>query len=225
MRLFIFNRLILLFLFSLFTGRVLAQDPSKPRNPANQFIVEETGGQSQSDQSAIRFSVGLGFNALSVMGPSAHVGISYKMLSLELAYVFGIDKAENVTLALKNSSSLTETYDYSCSKFWVRLGYNFGKEKFVVSPQVGASFNMISGKSVSGVSNSSDYFMDSNPMSMFAAVRLSYEVVDNLRIHLTPQYDFSIGGDEIFEVIKQGDSKIKNWADGFGVNVGIIYEF
>lgn len=84
---------------------------------------------------------------------------------------------------------------------------------------------MIRGEAVSGASYRTDYFKDSNPMSLFAAVRLSYEVVDHLRIHLTPQYDFSLGGDEIFEVIKQGDSKIKAWGEGFGVNAGIIYEF
>ena len=62
-------------------------------------------------------------------------------------------------------------------------------------------------------------------MSAFAAVRLSYEVTEHLYIHITPQYDFSIGGDEIYEVIKKGDSKIKAWGEGFGVNAGIIYVF
>ena len=67
--------------------------------------------------------------------------------------------------------------------------------------------------------------MDSNPISAFAAVRFSYKVADNFCIYLTPQYDFTIGGDEIFEVIKQGDSKIKSWAEGFGINAGVILGF
>ena len=70
-----------------------------------------------------------------------------------------------------------------------------------------------------------EYFKESYPMSAFAAIRFSYQVVDHLHIHLTPQYDFNIGGDQIFEVIKQGDSKIKAWGEGFGINAGIIYEF
>ena len=117
-----------------------------------------------------------------------------------------------------------EAYDYSCSKFWTRLGYSFGTGGLKVSPQAGLSFNMISGKVVSGFTNSSDYFQKSNPMSAFAAIRFSYEVVKHLSIHITPQYDFSIGGDKVFEVIKQGDSKLKAWGEGFGVNAGIIYE-
>ena len=166
---------------------------------------------------------GLGFNALSAMGPSVLVGASYGMFSLEGGFVYGMDKVEDIHLSI--SSNLSEAYDYSCSKVWARLGVSFDMEQFRITPQAGVTFNMISGKTASGASNTTDYFKDSNPMSAFAAVRLSYEVVENLRIYLTPQYDFSIGGDEIFEVIKQGDSKIKNWGEGFGINAGIIYEF
>lgn len=170
------------------------------------------------------FYAGVGFNAISAMGPSIHLGASYSNFHLEAGYMFGLDKVENITFTLPNSSSPSEAYDYSCSKFWVRAGYSIG-EDFQVSPQVGATFNMIIGKAASGASNNTDYFKDSNPMSLFAAVRLSYEVAEHLRIHITPQYDFSLGGDQIFDVIKQGDSKIKAWGEGFGINAGIIYEF
>ena len=98
-------------------------------------------------------------------------------------------------------------------------------EKFRISPQAGATFNMISGKAVSGINNSSDHFKEAYPMSIFAAVRLSYEVADHLYIHLTPQYDFSLKGDKIFEFIKQADSKLKAWGEGFGLNAGVIYDF
>jgi len=175
--------------------------------------------------SEFHFFAGVGINAVSVMGPSLHLGVSYSMFSLEGGFVLGLDKVEDISFTFHNSSSPSETYDYSCSKAWVRFGVNFDMEKFRISPQAGATFNMISGKTVSGITNSSDYFKESYPMSIFAAVRLSYEVAEHLRIHLTPQYDFSLGGDQIFEVIKQGDSKIKAWGEGFGINAGIIYEF
>lgn len=171
------------------------------------------------------FYAGIGFNAVSLMGPSVQLGFNYSMFCLEGGFVYGLDKVEEVSFTLQNSSTPSEAYDYSCSKAWVRIGVNFDMEKFRISPQAGATFNMISGKTVSGITNSSDYFKDSYPMSIFAAVRLSYEVADHLRIHLTPQYDFSLGGDQIYEVIKQGDSKIKAWGEGFGINAGIIYEF
>jgi hypothetical protein len=62
-------------------------------------------------------------------------------------------------------------------------------------------------------------------MSIHAAVRFSYEVIDHLYLHLTPQYDFSLNSDQIFEVIKHADNKLKAWVEGFGINAGFIYEF
>lgn len=166
---------------------------------------------------------GVGFNAISTMGPSILVGASYGMFSLEGGFVYGIDKVEDIHLSI--SSALSEAYDYTSSKVWARLGVNFDIEHFRISPQAGVAFNMIRGKAASGTSNTTDYFKDANPMSVFAAVRLSYEVAEHLYIHITPQYDFSLGGDQIYDVIKQGDSKIKTWGEGFGINAGIIYEF
>lgn len=165
---------------------------------------------------------GVGFNAISTMGPSILIGACYGMFSLEGGFVYGIDKVEDIHLS---ASSFSETYDYTNSKVWARLGVNFDIEHFRISPQAGVTFNMIRGKAASGTSNTTDYFKDANPMSVFAAVRLSYEVAEHLYIHITPQYDFSIGGDQIYDVIKQGDSKIKVWGEGFGINAGIIYEF
>lgn len=171
------------------------------------------------------FSVfaGVGFNALSAMGPSLHLGMGYRSFRLEAGYVLGLDQVKDISFTLRGNSLISETYDYSASKFWLRLGYKAGKDKFHFEPQVGVSFNMISGKSKN--SSTTDYFKSSNPMSLFAGLRFSYEVAKSLDVHITPQYDFALGGDQVFEVIKQGDSKIKAWAEGFGVNVGIIYQF
>ena len=66
----------------------------------------------------IHFYAGIGFNAVSLMGPSAHLGIRYKIFSLEGGFVYGMDKVDNVSLTLQGSSSLSEAYDYSCSKAW-----------------------------------------------------------------------------------------------------------
>lgn len=172
-----------------------------------------------------QFHLGLGFNALSIMGPSAHVGVSYAQFLLEAGYVFGLDKVENMTFTQPDATSPIEAYDYLCSKIWARLGYSFGSGNFMLSPQAGVSFNMISGKAVGGITNSSDYFKDAYPISAFGAIRFSYKVTDHLHIHVTPQYDFSIGGDQVYEFIKHVDNKLKAWVEGFGINAGIIYEF
>ena len=194
-------------------------------NPNQPIVSVPVSATPQPNPSGFHIYLGVGFNAISAMGPSVHLGASYRKFYLEAGYVLGLDKVENLTFTQPDATSPIEAYDYSCSKFWVRDGYSFGEEKFRVSTQAGVTFNMISGKEVSGISNSSNYFKESNPIGAFAAIRLSYGVTDHLWLHLTPQYDFSIGGDQVFEVIKQADSKIKAWGEGFGINAGIIYEF
>ena len=166
---------------------------------------------------------GVGFSAVSAMGPSVLVGASYGMFTLEGGFVYGMDKVEDIHLSM--SSTINEAYDYSCSKAWAKLGVSFDIDQFRITPQAGVTFNMINGKAASGATNTTDYFKSANPMSAFVAVRLSYEVAEHLYVYITPQYDFSIGGDEIYEVIKKGDNKIKTWGEGIGVNAGIIYEF
>ena len=172
----------------------------------------------------VEFYAGLGFNAISTMGPSIHLGISYRMFYLEGGFVLGLDKVENVNFTVKGQSSISETYDYSSSKVWARLGVNTIKDsKFQVSPQVGVSYNMISGTS-KGSSNT-DYFKTSNSTSAFGAVRFSYEVAKGLHLHVTPQFDFAVSSGDVFSFIKKADSKLKAWGEGFGVNAGLLYHF
>lgn len=207
------------------------QEPQQPvtREPVT-YPPYQSQSQPASHQSAIspvaHFYAGIGFNAVSLMGPSATLGLNFKGFMVEGGFVFGMDKVENVSFTLSGSSAISEAYDYSCMKAWVRVGYRIeAADHFFISPMAGATFNMISGKSTLSGTTSTDYFKESNPMSIHAAIRLSYEVANHIFVHLTPQYDFSIGGDQVFEVIKQGDSKIKAWGEGFGINAGIIYEF
>lgn len=199
--------------------------PTQLAVPVKKTDLPQPNTHKEKTPSEFHVYAGVGFNAISVMGPSAALGFSYSVFSLEGGFVYGMDKVGDVQFTASGSSTPSEAYDYSCSKAWARIGLNFDIDKFRISPQAGATFNMISGKAVSGITNSSDYFKESYPMSIFAAVRLSYEVANHLRIHLTPQYDFSLKGDKIFEFIKQADSKLKAWGEGFGINAGVIYEF
>ena len=168
---------------------------------------------------------GISFNAISLLGPSVTLGLNYKNFMVEGVFVYGLDRVEDVALTLLSTSALTEAYDYTCMKVWARVGYQIkAAEHFFITPMAGATFNMINGKSTFS-NGSTDYFKKSNPMSIHAAIRFSHEVIDHLHFHLTPQYDFSLGGDQIFEVIKGTDNKLKAWGEGFGINAGIIYEF
>lgn len=209
---------------------IQVQEQPSSYNEDEQLIlveIEELKGNDKGPKDSINvvFYVGVGFNALSLMGPSAHLGIGYGAFRLEAGYVFGLDKVKDIAFTASGAPMPAEIYDYSCNKFWVRIGGALNpKSKFKVTPQVGVTLNMIKGK-VTGGSKNSHYYQKSNPMSVFGALRLSYDVAKWLSLHVTPQYDFALSNDEVYGVIKTVDSKIKAWGEGFGVNVGLLFHF
>ena len=198
--------------------------------PSNQPVttiqpIPQPINKNEYDHPAFHVYAGLGFNALSVMGPSLHLGFGYKSLYLEGGYVFGIDKVKDVNLTLGGQSDISESYDYSASKIWIRLGYKIGiqNSNFYIEPQAGVSFNMINGKSK--ISSTTEYLKKSTPMSIFGGLRFSYEITKGLYVHVTPQYDFALSGDDIYPIIKTADNKINSWGEGFGLNAGLLYYF
>ena len=206
----------------------LSEAPEKE----DRVITQKTPSSHNIDKSDLNIVksdldlfAGVGFNALSSMGPSLHFGISYKSICLEAGYVFGIDQVKDVIFSRNVQSTVIESYDYSASKLWLRLGYMVGskKEKFNIEPQAGISFNLINGKSKG--SYKTDYFKKSTPMSIFAGLRFSYVIIKDFYVYVTPQYDLALSGDDVYSIIKTVDNKIKSWGEGFGVNVGVLYRF
>ena len=178
------------------------------------------------------FLLGAGFNALSVMGPSVNVGVEIGRFMVSADYTIGVQKVEGVGIYYKVSryaqsdQVLGEAYDYSSSRLSLRLGINTAPDAVVqVVPQLGVSFNMISGSEITKAAGIDTQFSKANPLSALVAVSLRVKLADMLSLSVTPQYDFVVGKDEVFDVIKDADSKIKLWGEGFGVNAGLVLRF
>ena len=125
----------------------------------------------------------------------------------------------------QSGQELGEAYDYSVSRFSVRLGIGSPKASVQVIPLVGASFNMIKGKEIVNKLNNEAQFSESNPLSFSVALSLRIRLYDPLYLMVTPQYDFTVGADDVYKVIKDADSKIKGWGEGFGVCAGLLLHF
>ena len=173
------------------------------------------------------FMLGAGFNALSVMGPSVNIGVEIGKFMLSADYTIGMEKVEGVGIyyKFKNGEGMGEAYDYKSSRLSLRVGLNFNPDAtFQIVPQIGASLGIISGSDILDNSVESQ-FSKSNPVSMFAAVSMRLKLAPPLYLYVTPQYDFIVGKDEVFDVIKEADSKIKAWGEGFGVQAGLLLRF
>lgn len=174
------------------------------------------------------FLLGGGFSALNMMGPSITAGIQLGTFILSADYTIGVQKVEGVGIYYKTSGydeGLTEAYDYSANRFSIRLGIGAPKASFQVVPQIGASFYMIKGKKIVDNIGSEAHFTSANPLSLTVALSFRIRLFDSLYLTTTPQYDFVVGKDDVYDIIKDADKTIKGWGDGFGVNAGLLYRF
>lgn len=174
------------------------------------------------------FQIGAGFNALSVMGPSASIGLEIGNFLVGADFVYGINKVKDVGINYKKGGQTTlgEAYDYSASRASLRFGMNFMTESsFQVVPQIGASMSMISGSAISDIKGIDTQFEKSTPISAFLALCLRVKLGESFLVHVTPQYDFAVSADDVYKVIKEADSKINAWGEGFGVCAGVTLRF
>ena len=176
------------------------------------------------------FMIGGGFNALNAMGPMVTVGLEVGKLSLSADYTMGLEKVEGVAVYYKypgyDGGGLGEAYDYSVSRLTARLGLNLSSDAtFQVVPQVGVSVNMIKGDEIVNELGSDSQFSKATPLSLFAALNLRVRLFNPLYLSVTPHYNFIVGKDEVYDVIKDADSKIKAWGEGFGVSAGLLLRF
>ncbi len=174
------------------------------------------------------FLLGAGFNALSVMGPSASIGFEIGKFFIGADYIFGIEKVEGVGVYYKQSdqTALGEAYDYRASRASFRIGGCFSPETSVqLIPQAGVSINMITGDSQANGKKSNTQFEKVNSLSAFAALSIRIKLNNTFCLHITPQYDFPIGKNDAYKIIKDADKKIKVWGEGVGINAGILLRF
>lgn len=173
------------------------------------------------------FYLGLGINATSLFGPSLSAGIGWGASFIEVGYVYGLKKYENIGFYQKstNFDNWDEAYDYSHSQVSVRFAHSIeASTSFFVMPQMGVALNIIKGDNLIG-DNTSNQFKETYPVSVFLGCRLSLKIVGSIFVQLTPQYNFVVSSDEIYNLIREADSKIRSANEGLSLNAGIVFKF
>ena len=166
--------------------------------------------------------MGVGYNILSISGPSVALGFDINHHILELGAVFGLNKTDDMYLYDANSKVIG-AYNYRAIRIQLRYGYDIKvSDFFSVMPQIGGTFNIYNGKEV--VSGSSDY-ESTNSFSMLGALRLVASFSDRFKLHITPEYDFGVAKNDKYKLLSDSDNTFKSWTDGFNLNIGLMYFF
>lgn len=164
--------------------------------------------------------VGAGYNVTTLAGPSVALGFDYHGHNVELGFVYGTNKTDDIYL-YTTGSAVRAAYNYKAMRVGLRYGYDFHLTDFVLlTPQAGVAYNHMKGKEIENYA--SEGFMNKmNTMSGVLAVRLTTVLNSHFRIQITPEYDFGVYEDDNFKAVKGIDNQLKSWTTGLNLNIGL----
>ena len=165
---------------------------------------------------------GVGYNAVAISGPSVALGFDVNHHNIELGAVLGLNKTDEMYFYNSNGD-LTGAFEYKAIRVQLRYGYDFSiTDFFSIMPQVGAAYNIFTSNEVV---KSNSKFDSANSLSGIVAARLVTSFNKRFKLHITPEYNFSLNKNDNCKILSDFDSKFKSWTEGFNLNIGLIYFF
>ena len=174
------------------------------------------------------FTLSAGFNVMNIMGPKVSAGFMYNGFTIEAGAVYGLGKSKDVYIYNKGGD-LQDAYNYNALRAFLCLGYDvWAADVFALTPQLGAAFTSVKGSRLSEVNTSNKVLDGATAISATLGLRLMFAPSGKtkpLRLFLTPEYDLAVSKDKNFEELSNYDSKIKSWADGLNLSLGLLFYF
>lgn len=168
---------------------------------------------------------GIGFNVISVMGPSLFLGFEMDHHMVEMGAVIGLGKTDDLYFYHKGNT-LKAAWNYKAIRAQVRYGYEFQLTDFLgIIPQGGLSLNMFTGSDVKDESVKTDDFKNASSASLLIGTRMVLSVSDRVKLQVTPEYLMGLYKSDNCKLISENDNTFKSWTDGFSLNAGVIIFF
>lgn len=161
-----------------------------------------------------------GYNIMSLMGPSVAIGANIHHHNLEINFVYGLNKTDDLYF-YDSEGSTNSGFNYSA----IRVGLSYGYELelsdfFSIMPQIGGFYQMYNGKDVVGKNRNTDY-KKANAFSAYGALRFTVSFSNSFKLFAAPEYDFAVYKDDKCKLLNDFDDNFKKWNTGFNLNVGL----
>ena len=178
---------------------------------------------SEKKKSTVPFYAQVGYNVMSISGPSITIGADINHHVVELNAVYGLNKTDDWYF-YSTDGSVNAAYNYQDIRIGLRYGYCIKASEIIdITPQAGAAYNIMSGTSVAGTSG--DSYKNANSISALVAARLAVAVGKKFWLYVTPEYDFGISKNDVCKLVGEKDNTFKSWTDGFNLNLGLMIYF
>ena len=174
------------------------------------------------------FTLSAGFNVMPLMGPTVGAGFMFHDFTVEGGAVLGLSKSKDIYIYDKGGE-LQDAYNYSAMRGFLRAGYDlWATDIIAVTPQVGVAFTSVKGSRLSGINATTEVLNGATAISATIGARVMFAPsgrTKSFRLFLTPEFDMGLSKDKNFKALADYDSKIKSWADGLNLNLGVVFYF
>lgn len=179
-------------------------------------VLEIRAPQQEKKKTKNHFFIGAGYNVMSISGPALSLGGNLDHHILQVDAVYGLSKSDEWYFYGSNGNVLAAN-SYKAFRITARYGYELKASDYIsFIPMLGGAFNIFSGKAVEGITQSNSY-QNGNSISLAGALGIALVFNDNLRLQVTPEYDFGISKSSLCKKVSENDSKFKSWTDGFNL--------
>lgn len=194
-------------------------EDSKTDDDAKSTISDDTTIESKN-----HVYIGAGYNIMSLSGLSLIVGTIFHHHQIELGYVNGMNTSDDLYFYDANDN-LKAGYNYNAIRVSLTYGYEISVSNFFfITPMAGVSYLTYIGNEISNSKNNKDY-QYANSLSATGGVRFSVGLGKHCRLYLTPEYQAAVYKNKNCKLISSYDENMKNWNDGFNLNVGFCVIF
>lgn len=211
----------------------------EPRVPESTTPVKATEEKPQTKPktpkvtapSETRFFVAPGLLVAPKLGLSLALGVNANRHVIEADVALALGKTDS--LHYYEGSTWDASYQYQLLKAGLRYGREFltkGTDKltFTYTPMVGIQSAMAMG---SGTDNEKTengkkgVFKNGAALSASVGVRLALRFGESFACYVRPELNLALYKSDSYKLMTEGNSAIKNWANGFALDAGIMISF
>lgn len=226
-----------------FNEKVLGQGKAKVTEAAGDYQVSATAkgfydykgtvhidGKQQSIKLNLKrrffYSNGIyvegGFQIGNLLGFGAEVGGYIHNLNVEVEYIKGVSKSEDIFWNTQNNSEskMPTSYRYNPTYIGGRFGYGVMLyNRMRLTPQIGIGVVSIQGTKLNN--GDTQGIEKSYVAKAVFAARFHYAITKYLGISITPEYGIALKKGDAYNSIAQVSNTVDKWSNGFNCKLGV----
>lgn len=180
------------------------------------------------------FYIQTGYNS-SLPGGEIGIGGFIHGFNIEGNFLAGLSESERIYWNDHSGTSMPFAATYRPLGCNLKVGYSIRLgERFRITPQIGMQYIILK-ETPAEIEEANDYTEwpaqydraadNSNTLGASAGVRVSFSILKNIGISVSPQYTLKVSQTEGYRDLSEVSDKIKKYGEGFGCSINLNITF